>query len=187
MCADRINEVLLHLQQSKIDKADVDIVICGSGDLQVADSVGVDVGIPKLQAAGWRIRMAVDPSLSTYAAFGLYRGVARTFVWRRLSNAAGLFLSCWQCCVRGRLPMHNAGDPWQQGGLFVLVPDQGSKSSKVSLAFEHRETNPGWPLLDMDGFIAALVTATGKKDAAPAPVSEASASVEDVDVAADPQ
>ena len=54
-----------------------------------------------------------DPSLDTYRALGMRRGVAETLSLRSSVSAVGALL-------RGNMQTRTQGDPWQQGGLMVL-------------------------------------------------------------------
>ncbi len=85
-----------------------------------AELVVVGNGSPE-QAAAFRAEAAVDfplyvdPELEAFAAAGLRRGlgtVLRPSVFRRAFHA-------WRAGFRQR---GVAGDPWQQGGLFVIRP-----------------------------------------------------------------
>ena len=85
------------------------------------------------QAAAFRAEAAVDfplyvdPKLEAYAAAGLRRGlgtVLRPSVFRRALDA-------WR---RGFRQRGVAGDPWQQGGLFVIRPGGDVVVAQVSQA-----------------------------------------------------
>lgn len=56
-----------------------------------------------------------DPSLATYKAAQLKRGVAKTFDPRGLFGAVKAFAD-------GRRQGKTQGDPWQQGGVLVVAP-----------------------------------------------------------------
>jgi hypothetical protein len=119
-------------------------------------------------AASWAAERALPPGVAVlcdegrriHAALGLHRSVARTFTFRRgWGNVAGLLSFPFQACAKGRLPGVNAGDPWQQAGVFVL-PASGE------VAFAHREESPGWPVLDAVALRAAGGgAAAGRKEA----------------------
>jgi hypothetical protein len=108
-------------------------------------------------AAAWASERGFPPSVTVvcderralHAALGLARGVARTFTFRRgCANVRGLLSFPFELCCKRRLPGVNAGDPWQQAGVLVL-------RASGEAAFAHRETSPGWPLLDAAGVAAA--------------------------------
>ena len=66
----------------------------------------------------------VDPELKAYELAGLRHGVAATFKLSSLGNALRAMKS-------GHMQSGLKGDPWQQGGVFVIrQPDP-----KVSLAY----------------------------------------------------
>ena len=97
-----------------------------------AELVVVGNGSPD-QAAAFRAEAAidfplfVDPELKAYAAAGLRRGlgtVLRPDVFRRAIHA-------WKAGFRQR---GVAGDPWQQGGLFVIRPGDIVSFAHVSRA-----------------------------------------------------
>ena len=67
----------------------------------------------------------VDPQRVTYRAAGLRRGVASTFrlgVVKRGLRALG----------KGHVQGRTQGDPWQQGGVFVLGPGNKDHFAYVS-------------------------------------------------------
>src|SRR5437016_4023063 len=67
------------------------------------------------EATGWRGRVLVDPSLRSYRAAGLVRGVVRTFHPRDILKA---IKASWQ----GFRQSARRGDLLQQGGMFVIGP-----------------------------------------------------------------
>jgi hypothetical protein len=126
------------------------LIVVGSGSAAVAKGVGEELDLQR--KAGLKdVTFAVDPSLAVYKAFGLYRGVARTFVWHRWENVKGLCAFPSECCCKCRCTgcpgSRNGGDPWQQGGSFVLLDN--------AAIFEHREVNPGWPVIEEETFMKA--------------------------------
>ncbi len=167
MCAERLQEVVGMLQGAGIrstsgkekgaDKESVGVpsvqlVAIGSGTAKVARGV---MSEQKLDAS--QVLMLVDPQRVAYRALALHRGVVRTFTWRKPENAAGAKDFPRQCCMRGRLPMVNAGDPWSQGGVFVYGMGGGKP------VYFLREESPGWPGIDAPAFVAAAkkAAATG--------------------------
>jgi hypothetical protein len=85
----------------------------------------------------------VDPSLEAYRAAGLRRDAGATLHPRIFKNALRTFGSGFR---QGR----TQGDPWQQGGAFVIAPGGRLLFSQVSqVAGDHA---------DPDGLIRALET-----------------------------
>ncbi len=82
-----------------------------------------------------------DPGLDAYRALGLRRGV-----WATLGP------STWggavRALARGHLQSRVQGDPWQQGGLFVMLP--GGR-----IVFEQRNRDAA-DRPDIEGALAAL-------------------------------
>ena len=72
-----------------------------------------------------RFPLYVDPELRAYAAAGLERGVLRTLGPRAL--AAG-----WRAFRAGYRQGMTQGDPWQEGGVFVIRPDGTVPFAQVS-------------------------------------------------------
>ena len=61
------------------------------------------------------VTVLTDPSLDTYRALGLRRGVGATL-------NPGSALSAVGAALRGNRQTSVEGDPWQQGGLLLLGP-----------------------------------------------------------------
>lgn len=80
----------------------------------------------------------VDPKLQSYKAFGLERGILKTL--GPSSIVKGL-----QTLGKGFRQGRQAGDLWQQGGIFVLGPGE-------QIVYEHRDEVAG-DLADMDSVI----------------------------------
>lgn len=57
----------------------------------------------------------VDPELRAYAAAGLKRGL-------RSSLSPGVILRGVRALVEGKRQGATMGDPWQQGGVFIIRP-----------------------------------------------------------------
>ena len=57
----------------------------------------------------------VDPELQAYAAAGLKRGL-------RSSLSPGVILRGVRAFSEGKRQSATKGDPWQQGGVFVILP-----------------------------------------------------------------
>lgn len=60
--------------------------------------------------------LLTDPDLKAYAAAGMRRGLLSTVRPRAMKNA----IRAWKGGFRQTRVL---GDPWQQGGVFVLGPD----------------------------------------------------------------
>jgi hypothetical protein len=80
------------------------------------------------------LEILVDPALEAYRALELRRGPGATFSWETLKNAR----RAWKAGFRqGR----TRGDPWQQGGVFVLGPGALTRFVHVSRAAgDHPDT-----------------------------------------------
>ena len=111
-----------------------------------ADLAFVGSGSPRLAARFQRTHtpgctVLTDPSLKTYAALGLKRGVTET-----------LGPSTWGAAIRalagGHLQTAVQGDPWQQGGTFALA--RGGE-----VVYAHRNRHAG-DRPDVDAALAAL-------------------------------
>lgn len=107
--------------KDQLDNAGVGLVAVGSGK---PDQAGEFV-----KSFSFTGEMYVDPSLKTYKAFNLVRGL-----WRTLGLSA---------VKRGLTAMKNgfrqgksAGDLWQQGGMFVIGPGD-------RMLFAHRNQGAG--------------------------------------------
>ena len=111
----------------------------------------------RLDADNSRVSFLLDARRELYAALGLVRSVRATFTWHSWRNALGALAFPRQCC-RGRVPTLNAGDPWQQGGVFVVARDG-------SILFAHRDEAPGWPKVDEPAFARALAQLAGERGA----------------------
>ncbi len=67
----------------------------------------------------------VDPDLEAYAAAGLRRGVKSTMSIKSLGHAVRALKS-------GSRQKKTQGDPWQQGGVFVIHPPDTESFAHVS-------------------------------------------------------
>jgi hypothetical protein len=105
----------------EIRAAGAELVLVGSGSVR--------------QAASYQRRYApdctvlTDPTLAAFRALGLKRGVVETLGPSTWLRAAG-------SVARGHLQGRTRGDPWQQGGLFVMA--RGGR-----LVFEQRNRDAG--------------------------------------------
>src|SRR5262249_15215378 len=79
--------------------------------------------------------LLVDPKLHAYEAAGLRRGVMSVLSLGSLKNAARALGS-------GHMQGLTQGDPWQQGGTFVITPDGRTTFSYISKeAGDHADIN----------------------------------------------
>lgn len=150
------------------EHSSIHLTAVGSGSAAVAADVQAELlaSADFPSAMKGRFNVMADPSKELYQQFGLNRGVVATLKFKRpLLNLKGLLQFPFQCCCRGRLPGVNAGDPWQQGGIFVLPPNSSSPSEAL---YALRETSPGYPLLDTDAFLAAAKQAVAEPASAEA-------------------
>ena len=150
-----------------------ELLVVGSGSSpRVLAGVLRDAGVGADEARHLRLRAAVDPRRLAFARFGAARGVVNTFSWGRArwwDNLRGLLDFPRECCLRGRIPGVNAGDPWQQSATIVLAPVRGGGASSGADAggtprgelFGLRESAPGYPALDRDALVAAVLRGLG--------------------------
>jgi len=107
--------------KDQFDKAGVVLVAIGSGSPAQAKEF--------VASFSFDGEMYVDPGLKTYKAFKLVRGL-----WRTLGPASvGHGLSAMK---KGFRQGKNAGDLWQQGGMFVVGPEN-------QIFFQHRNQAAG--------------------------------------------
>ncbi len=107
--------------KKQLDKKDISLVAMGSGTHDQANAF--------VEKYGFTGEMFVSPDLSAYRAFKLVRGL-----WRSVGPASvyrGI-----KAITKGFRQGSTAGDPWQQGGVFVLGPGE-------RLLFEHRDQFAG--------------------------------------------
>jgi len=89
--------------------------------------------------------LLVDPDLEAYAAAGLRRGVGSTFSPRVLVNAV-------RALSGGHLQGKTQGDPWQQGGAFVIAPPDRVLFEHISRAAgDHPRLEPILAALELGG------------------------------------
>ncbi len=99
----------LHREMGTLHARGAELVVIGNGAPHFARAFREDL---KLESP-----LYVDPSLATYRALGLRRGIAATLFNRRtLPNALRALRAGFR---QGR----TQGDPWQQGGVLVVRPD----------------------------------------------------------------
>jgi hypothetical protein len=149
MCAARLQEVASCLRAAGLFPQ---LLAVTSGSASMAWELAQE---HSAELAGFPCSFASDPERRLYAELLLPRSLLRTFTWRLPANLAGFLLFPRELCCRcpPRCPGLNAGDAWQQGGVFVLGPLR-------SIVFAHREQSPGWPPLDAEALVAAVRSAS---------------------------
>jgi hypothetical protein len=116
-----------------------------------AELVVIGNGSPE-QAADFRAErkldfpLYVDTKMQAYAAAGLKRGVAASLNLRSMGHAV-------RALRKGHLQGRTQGDPWQQGGAFVIVPPG-------RVVFEHVSQEAG-DHADPKAMLEALRSALG--------------------------
>jgi hypothetical protein len=73
------------------------------------------------------LEVLVDPGREAYRALGLKHGLGATFSWATIQNAG----RAWR---KGFRQGRTQGDPWQQGGVFVVGPGPVTRFAHVSQA-----------------------------------------------------
>jgi peroxiredoxin len=130
-CRDQVHELRGVLD--RIRAAGTELVVVGNGRPWFAkafrDSEGLD------------FPLVVDPDLVAYRAAGLRRGLLDTLGPRSLMHAVKAF-------SRGHRQGKVQGDPWQNGGAFLVQPD-----GKVTYRHISREAGDHAPL---DAVLQAL-------------------------------
>ena len=119
--------------KDQLDKAGISLVAIGSGSPGQAQAF-----VRKFEFPG---EIYVSQDLSAYRAFNLVRGA-----WRSLGPAS--ILRGMGALKNGFRQSSTAGDPWQQGGTFLIGPGE-------KLLFEHRDQFAG-DLVDIDQVIALI-------------------------------
>ena len=98
----------------------------------------------------------VDPELHAYAAAGLKRGL-------RSSLSPGVILRGLRAFGEGKRQGATMGDPWQQGGVFIIRPGNRVDFSYISAeAGDHPSAEA----------ILSALDKRGRKKAGPPPVFE---------------
>ena len=118
----------------EIRRAGADLVLIGNGRSDQATAFAHEVP---------GVTVLTDPSLRTYRALELRRGVLATLSPRSAIAAASAFRS-------GHRQTATAGDPWQQGGLAVVAP--GGR-----ILFVQQNSDAG-ERPDVDGALRALAS-----------------------------
>jgi len=101
----------------EIQRRGAQLAVVGSGQPQHARMF--------LEDAPLDARVLVDPALKAYAAAGLRRDLGATLHPKTLLNGIR--------ALRGGFRQGaTMGDPWQQGGVFVITPAAGALFTFVS-------------------------------------------------------
>lgn len=79
------------------------------------------------QQRGIDFPLLVDPDLEAYAAAGLRRDLGATLNFATLGNAV-------RALRGGHRQTSVQGDPWQQGGAFIITPDGRDHFRHISQA-----------------------------------------------------
>ena len=103
----REHVVQLRHQIDRIHQAGGEIVVIGSGTPNFVAGFR--------EQTGWTGPLYVDPSLASYKAAGLQRGMWRNFTPVNAAYAV-------RALARGHMQGRTQGDPSQQGGVLVIVP-----------------------------------------------------------------
>ncbi|HOJ14323.1 MAG TPA: peroxiredoxin-like family protein [Deltaproteobacteria bacterium] len=93
--------------RSRLDEAHVGLKAIGSGSAEGARRFVEETGFPG--------RLYLSRDLAAYRAFRLERGIWKTL---SLASVARALEALFEGFRQGRTD----GDPWQQGGVFVLGP-----------------------------------------------------------------
>lgn len=113
--------------KAQIEAAGAGLAVVGNGTPFHAVGFRDDQGID--------FPLYVDPDLMAYRAAGLKRGARRTFNRRSVAKARATLKDGFR---QGR----TQGDPWQQGGVFVIRPDGSVPFGYVSeFAGDHPEVS----------------------------------------------
>lgn len=103
--------------QSEFERRDANVVVIGNGKPMHAQMFAEDVRVP--------FTLWVDPQMQAYQAAGLRRGVTAVFSLRMAKHAA-------RAMKGGFRQTKTQGDPWQNGGVFVISPQGQSLYEQVS-------------------------------------------------------
>ena len=130
-CSEHV--VQLHRKHEQIHAAGAELHVIGNGRASFIDGFR--------DKTGFDGPMYVDPSLETYRALGLRRGVVATFHPRGVLQAV-------RARRRGHRQTSTKGDNWQQGGTVVILPGG-------EIRFVHRSKSAG-DMPGTRGVLAAL-------------------------------
>lgn len=121
----------------EIEKRGARVVVVGNGQPEHARMFAEDEQIP--------FTLWVDPEMKAYRAAGLRRGVGAVFSRRSLKHAA-------RAMGAGFRQTQTRGDPWQNGGVFVITTDGRTLFEQISReAGDHAELSEILAALDRAG------------------------------------
>jgi AhpC/TSA antioxidant enzyme len=113
--------VQLHRDIAKIHAAGAELIVIGNGAPHFIEGFR--------EHTRYDGPLYTDPSLATFEAAQLKRGVVNTLSLRALGGTLGSL-------ARGQRQGRTQGDPWQQGGVVVVAP-----SGEVQ--WQHASERPG--------------------------------------------
>lgn len=99
------------------ERLGVRLVVIGNGRPYHAAAFKAEQAIP--------FDLWVDPEMEAYRAAGLRRGVASTL-------SAQVLVHGWRAFRSGHRQARVEGDPWQQGGAFLITRDGVTRYAQVS-------------------------------------------------------
>jgi hypothetical protein len=102
-----------------IHKLGAELVVVGNGKPLFASAFREDMNLDT--------PLYVDPKLATYKAAGLKRGI-----WRTIGPPA--WMNGIRAFSKGFRQSSVKGDPWQEGGVFVVLPNGNVPYSYISEA-----------------------------------------------------
>lgn len=103
--------------KDEIEARGARVVVVGNGGAHFARAF--------IEERNVTVDVFVDPSRRTYDAAGLKRGMGATFSMNVLKNSV-------RAMKNGHFQGMTKGDPWQQGGVFVLGPGDTEHYAYVS-------------------------------------------------------
>ncbi len=127
---------------SEIRGRGAELVVIGNGSVYFAKTFREDLAI--------EFPVYTDPSLVTFKAAGLRRDLGSTVNTKVLSGA-------FRALKKGFRQTSTQGDPWQQGGVFVVLPPSDERFGYVSSAAGDHPSN--------EAVLAALPPLSGAADA----------------------
>ena len=98
----------LHRANERFEEAGARLIIVGNGAPHFIAGFR--------QKTGFDGEIYTDPGRRAYAALDLHRDLGSTFNLRTIRSA-------WRAFSSGNRQTSIEGDPWQQGGVFVVAPD----------------------------------------------------------------
>lgn len=104
---------------SEIRRRGAELVVVGNGSTHFAKAFREDERI--------EFPLFTDPSLATHAVMGLRRDLGSTLNPKALTGAV-------RALRKGFRQEKVQGDPWQQGGVFVIAPPDTERFAYVSQA-----------------------------------------------------